>query len=350
VQIRWLQIVDFRNYRSLAYRPSPTLNLLSGPNAQGKTNLLEALAVLLAGRSFRTSRLADLPRWGAASATVVGEVSRGDGGRTLRRELRQTEPGVWQTVGEACEWARVVAFSWQDVEILSGPPAGRRSFVDGFAGRLYASHIPALLRYRRVLARRVALLQAGQAESLGPWDEQLAMLGTELSSRRRAAVAQLQAEVSRIFPELCGEERKVELRYRSSLPEGTDVGGFVAALERLRGQEVRRRQTLVGPHRDDVVVEIDGVDARVFGSRGQQRLLALALRLAELTPITGATGTAPVLLLDDPLSELEPAVQARVLRESGGAGGQVFLTTADPSVPAEGAMRWDVREGALVAA
>jgi len=349
VQIRWIQLVDFRNYRSLAYRPSAMLNILSGRNAQGKTNLLEALAVLLAGRSFRTSRLAELPRWGTAAATVSGEVSRGDGARTLRRELRQTEPGVWQTVGEGCEWARVVAFSWPDVEILSGPPAGRRSFLDGFAARLYASHLAALLRYRRVLVRRTILLQAGQADRLTPWDEQLATVGIELIGRRRAAVAQLQIEISRIYPELCGEGRKVEIRYRGSLPEGTDAGGFVAALERLRGPELRRRQTLVGPHRDDVVVEIDGVDARVFGSRGQQRVLALALRLAELMPITEATGTSPVLLLDDPLSELEPAVQARVLRESG-TGGQVFLTTADPSVGAEGAPRWEVTEGGLVAA
>jgi DNA replication and repair protein RecF len=349
VQIRWIELVDFRNYRSLAYRPSPTLNILSGRNAQGKTNLLEALAVLLVGRSFRTARLAELPRWGTASATVAGEVSRGDGARTLRRELRQSEPGVWQTVGEPCEWARVVAFSWQDVEILSGPPAGRRSFLDGFAGRLYASHIAALLRYRRVLARRVILLQTGQADRLAPWDEQLAAMGVELIGRRRAAVAQLQTEISRIYPELSGEGRKVEIRYRGSLPEGIDDAGFVAALERLRRQELRRRQTLVGPHRDDVVIEIDGADARVFGSRGQQRVLALALRLAELAPISEATGTSPVLLLDDPLSELEPAVQTRVLRESG-TGGQVFLTTADPSVPAAGGRRWDIREGGLVAA
>jgi DNA replication and repair protein RecF len=349
VQIRWVQLVDFRNYRSLAYRPSPTLNLLSGRNAQGKTNLLEALAVLLTGRSFRTSRLADLPRWGTASATVAGEVSRGEGARTVRREVRQTEPGLWQTVGEACEWARIVAFDWADVGILSGPPAARRSFLDGFAWRLHPSHLAALLRYRRLLARRGVLLQAGQADRLAPWDEQLAAVGVELIERRCAAVAQLQTDLGRIYPELGGEGRKVEIRYRGSLPEGIEAAGFVTALERLRREELRRRQTLVGPHRDDVAIEIDGADARVFGSRGQQRLLALALRLAELGPIAEATGTSPVLLLDDPLSELEPAVQARVLRESR-TGGQVFLTTADPSVAAEGAGRWEVMEGGLVAA
>ncbi len=348
MQIRWVQLFEFRNYRTLSYSPAPKLNILSGRNAQGKTNLLEGLAVLIVGRSFRTSRLAELPRWGAEASLLSGEVSRGDGTRTLRRALRQVEDGTWQPSGDSCDWAKVIPFDWQDLRILNGPPAARRNFLDGFAGRLYSSHVPALIRYRRILSRRAVLLQAGHADRLAPWDEQLAGVGMELMGRRRAAAAALQTELARIYPTLSGERTTVEIRYRASL-EVTETAAFVAGLERRRREELRRGQTLVGPHRDDLVIELDGVDARTFGSRGQQRLLALALRLAEVVPVGEATGTAPVLLLDDALSELDPQVRANVLREIR-TMEQVFLTTAEPGFPATDAARWEVKEGGLVAA
>jgi DNA replication and repair protein RecF len=348
VQIRWIQLLEFRNYHALSYRPSAKLNLLVGRNAQGKTNLLEGIAVLLAGRSFRTSRLAEVPCWGSPSAGVSGEITRGDGARTLRRTIHQTAAGAWQTSGDHCEWARVVPFSWQDLAILAGGPAARRNFLDGFAGRLFPGHLPALVRYRKILARRAVLLQRGQADRLAPWDEQLATVGMELLRRRRSATAALQTEVARIYPALAGGPGKVEIGYRASVG-GTEAGSFLAALERHRGEELRRGQTLVGPHRDDLLIELDGVDARVYGSRGQQRLLALAIRLAEVLPVAEATGSPPVLLLDDALSELDPSVQANVLREIQGAE-QVFLTTADPGSAPAAAARWEVREGALAAA
>jgi DNA replication and repair protein RecF len=348
VQIRWIQLLEFRNYHTLSYRPSAKLNLLVGRNAQGKTNLLEGIAVLLAGRSFRTARLAEVPRWGSPAAGVSGEISRGEGARTLRRTIHQTAAGAWQTSGDHCEWARVVPFSWQDLAILAGGPAARRNFLDGFAGRLSPGHLSALVRYRKILARRVVLLQRGQADRLAPWDEQLAVVGTELLRRRRAATAALQTEVARLYPALAGGPGKVELVYRASV-EATEPGDFVAALEQRRHEELRRGQTLVGPHRDDLLIELDGVDARVYGSRGQQRLLALAIRLAEVLPVAEASGSPPVLLLDDALSELDPPVQANVVREIQ-AAEQVFLTTADPGSAPAAAARWEVREGALAAA
>jgi DNA replication and repair protein RecF len=348
VQIRWIQLLEFRNYHALSYRPSAKLNLLVGRNAQGKTNLLEAIAVLLVGRSFRTPRLAELPRWGSPSASIAGEVSRGDSTRTLRRTIQQTESGSWQAVGDHCEWARAIPFSWQDLAILTGGPGARRNFLDGFAGRLYPSHLAALVQYRKILARRAVLLQRGQADRLAPWDEQLATVGTELLGRRRSAAAALQTELARIYPLLAGGPQKVEIRYRASL-EATEPGAFLAGLERRRREELRRGQTLVGPHRDDLLIELDGVDARVYGSRGQQRLLALALRLAEVLPVAEATGTPPVLLLDDALSELDAPGRTSVLAELG-AAEQVFLTTADPAFPAADGARWEVRAGDLVAA
>jgi DNA replication and repair protein RecF len=353
VQIGWIQLLEFRNYRTLEWTPSPKLNVLVGANAQGKTNLLEAIGFLLTGRSFRTTRLGDVPHWGAERALAGGELRRVDGSRTLRRLLQRRPDGAWQGAGDDCPWARVIAFGWQDLEIVNGSPAARRNFLDGAAARLQPSHRAALVRFRQVLARRNHLLQQRLAEGalaaqLAPWDEQLAVVGAELIGRRRLAAAALQTEVARIYPALAGGRAKVEVRYRSALGEAADAAVLLAALERRRRDELRRRQTLVGPHRDDLAIELEGVDARAFGSRGQQRLLTLALRLAEVLPVTEAAGTAPVLLLDDALSELDPQARARVLREVETAE-QVFLTTPDALPETRGA-RWTVNQGGLSAA
>ncbi len=324
MQIGSLVLRDFRNFQTLSYRPTGQLNVLTGRNAQGKTNLLEGLGVLLTGRSFRTSRLADLPSWGAEAATLGGDLIHTEGSRTVRRTIQRVEDGTWQSAGDLCPWARVIVFGWQDLAILNGPPVARRGFIDGFAARLYPGHLPALLRYRQILARRNRLLQGPGAESrLAPWDEQLAATGMELIDRRRRAVAALSTELARVFPTLAGTGHKVEVAYRTSL-------------------------ALVGPHRDDLAIELDGADTRAFGSRGEQRLLALALRLAEVLPVTEAAGTAPVLLLDDALSELDSVVGGNVLREIQSAE-QVFLTSPEP-LAVNGAARWIVESGEVSAA
>jgi len=349
VQIGCVQLLDFRNYRTLSYRPSARLNLLTGRNAQGKTNALEAVGVLLTGRSFRTTRLGELPTWGSEIAVLTGELQRAEGIRTVRRTLQRRENGTWQATGETCPWARVIAFGWQDLAIVHGSPSARRAFIDGFAARLYPSHLPALLRYRRLLEQRNRMLQTrASAERLAPWDEQVAMVGMELIDRRRRAVGALQSELARVYVAVSGEAQKVQVAYRSAIGEATEPAALVAALERARPVELRRGQTLVGPHRDDLTIELDGVDARAFGSRGQQRLLVLALRLAEVLPVTEAAGTTPVLLLDDALSELDPGVRDNVLREIRSAE-QVFLTSPEP-LAVSGAARWIVDAGGIAAA
>ena len=349
MQIGCLVLRDFRNYRSLSYRPSGRLNVLSGRNAQGKTNVLEALGVLLTGRSFRTSRLADLPSWGLEATTLAGELTQTEGTRSVRRTIHRLEDGTWQSAGDVCPWARVIVFGWADLAILNGPPAARRGFIDGFAARLYPGHVPALLRYRQILARRNRVLQTPGAESrLAPWDEQLATTGIELIDRRRRAVAALSTALARVYPALAGTRRKIEVAYRTSLGEATEPAAFLAALERRHAEELRRGLSLVGPHRDDLAIELDGTDVRAFGSRGEQRLLALALRLAEVLPVSEAAGTAPVLLLDDALSELDAVARANVLREIDSAE-QVFLTSPEP-LAVNGAACWVVDAGEVSAA
>jgi DNA replication and repair protein RecF len=190
---------------------------------------------------------------------------------------------------------------------------------------------------------------------LAPWDEQFATVSIELLDRRRRACAALQTEIARVYPSLAGDRRvmagereKVEIRYRATVGEATKPQELVAALEQARGAELRRGQTLVGPHRDDLAIELGGVDARAFASRGQQRLLALALRLAEVLPITEAVGTSPILVLDDAFSELDGDVRQNVARELAGAE-QVFLTTSE-ELDLPGAARYIVTKGEIAAA
>jgi DNA replication and repair protein RecF len=349
LEIDRVELSDFRNYRTLSLTPAPHLNILAGPNAQGKTNLLEGLGVLLVGRSFRGAKAADMLGWGASSAFVGGELHRGETVRAIRRAVVQREDGRWGVGGEGCPWARAIGFGWQDLAILTEGPQARRNFIDGFAGKLYAAHLSGLGRYRQIVARRNHLLQngvpgTGLRGALAPWNEQLARVGLELATRRRAAVDAIEAEARRLYPTLAGAGA-VQLQYCAALGPEAGEAGFLAALEARFPEEARRGQTLVGPHRDDLLIEVDDRDLRLYGSRGQQRLMALTLRLAEVGPVARAVGSAPVLLLDDALSELDPHVQARVLEHISTAG-QVFLTTADATLPdARRVTWWDVREG-----
>lgn len=349
MHLEWVEFSDFRNFRALSLTPAPSLNILTGLNAQGKTNVLEGLALLMVGRSFRSAKPADLPCWESAGAVVAGQLRRMETARPLRRMVSQREDGAWAVTGEGCPWARAIPFGWQDLAILTDGPQARRNFVDGFAGKLYPVHLTALSRYRQILARRNHLLQGGLDVAvlkgrLAPWNEQLVRVGLELLSRRRMAVAALGHEVAGLYPQLAAEGQ-VRLEYRCALGPAPTESGFVATLESRLADEIRRGQTLSGPHRDDLLIEVDGRDLRTFGSRGQQRLMALALRLAEAGPVAEAVGSPPVLLLDDALSELDPMVQSRVLAHIAGAG-QVFLTTAEAALPEAGtAAWWEVRGG-----
>jgi DNA replication and repair protein RecF len=335
VYIGAVEFSDFRNFHSLSFTPAAGLNILTGPNAQGKTNLLEGLAVLMVGRSFRGVRPAEFLRWECDRAAVTGELRRRESARGLRRVVERREDGAWVVTGEGCPWARVIPFGWHDMAILHGAPQARRDFLDGFAGKLYPAHLTAYRRYRGVLQRRNRLLQQGLPPArlrsgLEPWNEQLARVGIELLGRRRAAVDALQQEAAGLYPELAGRGT-VNLVYRASLGDDATVESFRGALESRFNEEVQRGLTVVGPHRDDLVIELDGRDLRSFGSRGQQRVMALTLRLAEVGPVAEAVGSTPVLLLDDALSELDPRTQARVLAHVAEVG-QVFLTSADLDV------------------
>lgn len=352
MHVRWLELAGFRNYPSLSFTPEPGLNALIGRNGQGKTTLLEALSLLLTGRSFRTSRLAECVGWDAGGcARLSGEVVEGGVERRVHLEVVAGD-GRGELRGELCPWARAVTFTAGDLGLLDGPPQVRRAYLDGAAGKLWPVHAEVCRRYRLVLQQRTRLLgelglRADRDRLLAPWDEQLAGLGAEIVHRRLEALAALAAEGGAIHRALAPAAGALEIRYAPATEPGAGQGDtrarLLVALAAARAAELRRGQTLVGPHRDELVVRLGRADARVSASRGEQRVLALALRMAEAAAVRRRLGVVPVFLLDDLLSELDGETRERVLGWLRGLGQAVFSATDVMPEAVTAAAVWEVR-------
>ena len=348
--VRWLELAGFRNYTSLSFAPDPGLNALLGPNGQGKTSVLEALHILLTGRSFRTTRLAECIGWDADRAALVGEVVEGDIGREVRLAVVARGAGV-DVQGVLCPWARAVSFQAADLDLVTGEPQGRRAYLDGATARLVPAHGEACRRYRLVLRQRARLLGdlAGRPDAgrlLDPWDEQLSSLGSEIVHRRLDGLGTLAAAAREIREVLMPGAGALELRYAATVEPEASVAltrdRLYAALAAGRARDLRCGLTLVGPHRDDLVVRLGRAAAGVAASRGEQRLLTLILRLAEAAGVRQRLGTSPVFVLDDLLSELDRQARSRVLAWIRTQGQVLFSGTDGGPVP-EGAVVWTVR-------
>ncbi len=352
MQVRWLKLSAFRNYASLSFAPDPGLNVLIGPNGQGKTSLLEALHLLLAGRSFRTTRVAECVARDAPEARVTGEIAEADQRREIRIAVRSD--GDVEATGGPCPWARVVSFAAPDLALISGPPAVRRGYLDGAAAKLAPAHAEVCRRYRLVLHQRGRLLGqlAGRSDAerlLAPWDEQLAALGGELVHRRLDTLEVLGRDTAEVWRALASDGAAMALVYGPVVTPGSDVAAtrerLLVALAEGRRRDLQRGLTLVGPHRDDLIVWLGPAEARAYASRGEQRLLVLTLRLAEAAAVRRRTGTPPVLLLDDVLTELDADARERVLSWLAGQGQVVFSTTDAVTAAGVPAAGWDVRHG-----
>ena len=356
MHVRWVELVGFRNHASLTFAPEPGLNVLVGRNGQGKSSLLEAVHVLLTGRSFRTAKLVDCLGWDAGGrATVAGEVVTGSQVRDVRLELLAREGGI-EVRGALCPWAGAVSFAATDLALLAGGPQLRRAYLDVAAAKLVPVHGEACRRYRLALQQRARLLGdlAGRPEAdrlLAPWDEQLATLGSEIVHRRVETLALLADAVREVQRALAPEVAGVILSYEPSVAPGADREttrcALRGALAAARAGDLRRGLTRVGPHRDDVAVRLGRADARSAASRGEQRLLALALRLAVAVVVRRRHGDGPVLLLDDVLSELDREIGGRVQVWLESQGQVIYTATdAQPAARAAGAV-WQLGEGRL---
>ena len=364
-----LRLTDLRAYATLDARFGAGPQLVWGPNAAGKTSLLEAMVLLARGGSHRTTTDAELVRWGADVARVEGHTGHdavevvlvrpgsiaAAGG--ARKRIRVN--GVARRATALAERLRVVLFAPEDMLLVVGSPSLRRAVLDQLASSLTPSYAADLATYGRALQQRNGLLRAirdetASREELRYWDVPFLNAGGAVVAARHRLLARLEAPLAAAHAEIAPEEAlagALGLEYVTNAPAGPDETPREALARRLAEtaeKELWNGTTLVGPHRDDVAFAMAGRDLSAFASRGQQRTAILALKLAELDLVTATDGRPPLLLLDDVFSELDPARRAHLVRRIADLP-QAFVTTTtledlDPALRAI-ATPWEVRGG-----
>ena len=340
MSLRQLELTDFRTFGAARLAPDPEgTTAITGDNGTGKTSVLEALAYLGTRRSFRGAPPDALVRAGAQSAIVRASFETPERNVLVEAEIRpvgrsRTRVNRKDVSGRAAlaSAAPCTVFSPEDLRLINGGPRGRRDLLDDTLSLLDVEGARAADETERVLRQRAALLrQAGGrattevTTTLEVWDQRLADAGKVLVAARERLAGELEVLVGAAYARLAGTARpsSVVQRYRRSWD-----GDLLDALAASRHDDLRRGLNTVGPHRDDLVIVLDGREARTHASQGEQRCLALALRLAIHELVRAATPTAPTLLLDDVFSELDPARSRALVAEL--PAGQAILTTAAP--------------------
>lgn len=360
--LRRLSLTNFRCYRRLELDLPEGRIVVAGRNAQGKTSLLEAVYVLATTRAPYAVPDRRLVSWDAEDevmpySRVKGEVQRAAGEDTIeivtlreegdRGEARWTKRarvnGAPKRGMDVLGHLNVVLFTPRDTEVVSGPPAERRRYLDILLCQIDRAYCAALSRYNRLLSQRNHLLKrlrdrGGDRAELGIWDERLAEDGGLVLLRRAAAVRWLDERAAAVHERLAPGGGRLRIAHRAALDAETPAEEPAAAAAQLaasllahRDEEIARGATRSGPHRDDLSFLLDGIDLRDFGSRGQQRTATLALKLAEAALMREHTGESPVLLLDDVLSELDPERRRDLLTEVA-EGGQSLVSTTEMAV------------------
>jgi DNA replication and repair protein RecF len=343
VRITRLDLTDFRNYQRLTLEPSSGLTILVGPNAVGKTNIIEAVQLVTSTRSFRRPDPCELVRWGARGARVGMRAE--DGPRVLEIQLDVDEQGhrAYLVNGQPrrrhSEVAGIlpsVVFTPDDLGMVKGPAERRRASIDDLGEQLSSTYGALRRDYGRAVRQRNILLKEGASgEAAAVWDEQVASLGARFVVHRTGLLERLMEQASLRYREMSDGET-LSYRYEDRCGLGTcgskEVDEIAASIrEQMKQRSVderRRMVTLAGPHRDDIVIEIGGRDARTFASQGQQRTAALAWKLAEVAVVEDVLRRKPVLLLDDVMSELDAARRA-ALSEVVSSEVQTIVTTTN---------------------
>lgn len=364
MELAWLELTDFRSYREIRWEPESGVNLLVGPNAVGKTNLLESIGYLASLRSFRKATDSVLVRDGGARAIVRGEVKGAVTSTLIEVELprkgrRRAQVNRTRLVrlADLLGKMRCVVFLPDDLDIVKRGPRYRRELLDSIAVQIRPAAYQDQYEYDRTLRQRNALLkQWGRRvddAALDAWDERLARTGGRVIERRQSTIRAIAGAAGAAYRDISGTATRLSIAYRPSWDGGgAESGGTTGveealfeALQQARAVDLERRVTTVGPHRDDVALMLDRRDARVRASQGEQRSSILSIRVAAHLAIARATGEPPILLLDDVFSELDrgrAGALATALPEA-----QTFVTaTSVEGVPVAG-RRWYVGSGAL---
>jgi len=387
IRVTRLSLTHFRNYASQDFKPADGVTVLAGDNGQGKTNLLESLFILATGHSHRADTDREVIGWSAARepipySRIAADVTAGDGAQRKLELVMQLAPrgqadesptiaertigpsglrggtlqkgykvnGVRQRSASSVGDLAIVLAGPEEVDLFAGPPADRRRAIDSTALQTDAEYARELRRYERLVTQRNAALREARergntqrTEEMRLWEQELIGAGAFLLGCRIAMINVLQKEMLAAHAEFTGRSGHLALEYRSTVGTGEDADAaadlqqrFADALEGAWGRDSATATTSVGPHRDDLRVVSGDVDLGVYGSRGQQRTAALALVIAQSAYIGQRLGDEPVILLDDPLSELDADRRERVLKHCLAPGRQVLITTADSElIPAE---------------
>jgi len=369
MRIQSAQLTDFRNIQHADLMLSERLNVLIGPNGQGKTNTIEALYAVAALRPLRSVVRGQLIRQGADGARVDVAIAAERTGLTheltvtLKRSTRSlSKDGKTTDAASFIGVLTAVAFTPDDLDISKGPPDGRRRFIDRAILNTRPAYLTAALRYSRALKSRNRLLvEEADDTVLEAYDETLAIAGAAVAVARARYITELTPRIIENFQRIADPAPQVSLRYKCSIGDALDPdseeGTTAAFLERLHGRrsmDRARRSTGLGPHLDDVEILLEGHNARVRASQGQHRALVLATKLAEIVHLTEVLGEAPVLLLDDISSELDATRSRQLFEVLASLDAQVVLTTTDEAQLEQSALAdlgptttYDVNEGAL---
>lgn len=369
MNLEWLELVEFRSYESLRFEPDPGINVLIGRNGAGKTNILEAIGYLSMLKSFRRTPDAALIGTGAERAIIRGGLSDGDSSIDIAVEIPSA--GRRQVLvngkrpnrlSDVATTAPIVAFLPDDLDLVKRGPALRREYLDDLGAQLVPTVGADQKEFEKTLRQRNSLLrQEGRqtdAMTLDVWDVRLAESGGRVLANRLRLLGKLCDRLTGAYRTVGGSDQELLLpTYSASWVDSGEVtpgmdpdfevfaSALLTALEQRRGRDMEMRSTSAGPHRDDPSFSLDGRDVRLQASQGEQRSVALSLRIAAYRLLDRRHGRPPVLLLDDVFSELDPDRADGVTELL--PRGQVFVTSArDDEVPDMG-RRWRVAEGVL---
>ncbi|MFL5502886.1 MAG: DNA replication/repair protein RecF [Gemmatimonadaceae bacterium] len=365
ISLNKISIRDFRNLEHVDLELPPDGAVVVGDNGHGKTNLLEAIYYLHILRSIRDARDQDLTRFDTAGFHISAhahtpaehQISIGFD-RASKRKKVSIDGSEIRRLADALGALPSVMFSPRDLELVSGPPTERRRYLDQVLALTDKKYLRALQHYRANLARRNAALRhatrrgsAANEQQVAVWEPALAEHGTMLIEARAKWVSDSSSDFSELAQRI-GERGGAQMRYISPFAESEaryDV--MLAAFEEKRPLDLRRGLTHVGPHRDDLELTLDGKDLRLFGSAGQQRSAAIALRMLEAATLRAHAGAEPLLLLDDPFAELDIRRAARILvvLEERGLGQTILVVPREADIP-PGLMRLDrlqIRDGVV---
>jgi len=343
VFLKNIELHNYRNYASLQLDTPNMVNIFLGQNAQGKTNLLEAIFVIALTKSHRTSKDKELIGWEADSARISGEVAKKYG--SVKLDLIFSSQGKKAKVNgleqrklsDFVGSLNVVMFAPEDLEIVKGTPGVRRRFLDMEIGQVQPGYLHTLQQFGKVLQQRNNYLKGIGPGGVNPqmlevWNMQLAEYSVKIMKKRKHFIHKLQAYAERIHAGITNGIEELKIEYRPSFDidlqqdESVLFEQFMIKLTQVKDQEIRRGMTMVGPHRDDLAFFINGKEAQTYGSQGQQRTTALSLKLAEIELIHEEIGEYPILLLDDVLSELDQNRQTQLI-ETFQSKVQTFITT-----------------------